>query len=195
MFYVNGLWWAHLFSPYNSIFFFQKIKRCHSDTEHRGRGGFLACVALDPHTQISHYLQYHSPFSPFVWWVSLIVTNMKQSCFASTVFPNIIKISFVKPKILPYCAILSSLGVLLLVSSKAVIIKCEPQTDYRRLMCHNLNALLEGNTCKMPLVYGFSLLRCTDSIHSPFGLCWALIIAKSTWWRKIADHIMYISFN
>ena len=29
----------------NSFFFFQKIKRCYLDTEHRGRRAFLACVA------------------------------------------------------------------------------------------------------------------------------------------------------
>ena len=36
----------------------------------------------------------------------------------------------------------------------------------------------------MLLGCGFSLLRCVGSKHSPFDLCWALVIAQSTWWRK-----------
>ena len=52
----------------NSFFFFQKIKRCYLDTEHRGRRAFLACVAREPHTQISHSIQYHSVFT--LCWLS-----------------------------------------------------------------------------------------------------------------------------
>ena len=49
----------------NSFFFFQKIKCCYLDTEHRGRRGVLACVAREPQrklvtlssiTQFSHSL-------------------------------------------------------------------------------------------------------------------------------------------
>ena len=65
----NGLWSVHFFPRLpNSFFFFQKIQRCYLDTEHRGRQAFLACVAREPHTQISHSIQHHSVFT--LCWLS-----------------------------------------------------------------------------------------------------------------------------
>ena len=59
IFYIEIAFGRLIFFPRlsNSFFFFQKIKRCYLDTEHRGRRGVRAP------TQISHSLQYHSVFT------------------------------------------------------------------------------------------------------------------------------------
>ena len=54
IFYVEMACGRLIFFPRlsNSFFFFQKIKRCYLNTEHRGRRGVLACVAREPRRKL-----------------------------------------------------------------------------------------------------------------------------------------------